>query len=219
MIRPDVMFYGASVPKICIAMAYFEANPDAAENLDPQVERELQLVIKRSDNELAAKYSQLVGLENIRKMLESKRYRLYDPDHGGGLWCGKHYGIDEPRSGDPLNDLSHGATVRQCLRYYLMLEQGRLVSATACAKLKAIFAAPELEFHQKDFVRGLEGREVTILRKGGLWEDWHLDTARIRHGERVYLLAGMTRHPRGEEYLAEMAAAIDEMLCGRQAHP
>jgi hypothetical protein len=216
LIQPDTMFYGASVPKICIVMAYFATHPEAATRLDPQVERELQLVLKRSDNELAAKYSQLVGLEKIQEMLQSKRYRFYDQDRGGGFWCGKHYGNAEPRLGDPVHDHSHGATVRQCLRYYLMLEQGRLVSAAVCAKLKEIFAAPELEFHNDRFVRGLNGRDVTIIRKSGLWEDWHLDTARVQHGDRVYLLAGMVRHPEGEEYLAEVSRAIDDVLCGPQ---
>ncbi len=94
LVRPDVTFYGASVPKIAIVFAYFAKNPEAARDLDPQVERELQLVIKRSDNDLAAKYSQLVGLDFIQKLLTSKEYRLYDEEHGGGLWCGKHYGVD-----------------------------------------------------------------------------------------------------------------------------
>ncbi|MFH1745637.1 MAG: N-acetylmuramoyl-L-alanine amidase-like domain-containing protein [Planctomycetota bacterium] len=213
LVRPDEMFYAASVPKICILAAYFQEHPEAATNLDPQVERELQLVIKRSDNELAAKYSQLIGLETIQEMLQSKHYRFYDPDHGGGLWCGKHYGIAEPRYGDPQHDHSHGATVRQCLRYYLMLEQGRLVSAAACAKMKQIFAAPDLEFHDTNFVNGLKGRDVDILRKSGQWEDWHLDTARIQHGRRVYLLAGMVHHPDGQKYLSRMAAAVDNLLC------
>ena len=216
LVQPDEMFYGASVPKICIVMAYFDEHPEAATKLDPDVERELQLVIKRSDNELAAKYSQLVGIEKIQKLIQSPRYHFYDKDHGGGLWCGKHYGVAEPRYGDPLHDHSHGATVRQCLRYYLMLEQGNLVSAAASARLKQIFAAPNLEFHNESFVRGLNGRDLTIIRKGGTWEDWHLDTARVQHGDRLYLLAGMTEHPQGAEYLARMAAAIDDTLCGPQ---
>jgi hypothetical protein len=212
LIRPDQMFYGASVPKICIAAAYFETHPDAVDQLDPDVERELQLMIKRSSNELAAKYSQLVGLDKIQEWLTSERYRFYDAEHGGGLWCGKHYGHPEPRIGDPVGDFSHAATVRQCLRYYLLLEQGRLVSAAASARLKQIFAAPLLEFHNDGFVRGLNGRPVTILRKDGLWEDWHLDTARVQHDDQLYLMAGMVHHPRGEEYLARMAAAVDEVI-------
>ncbi len=219
MVRSDQMDYAASVPKICTLLAYFETHPEAASDLDPAVQRELERMIKISDNEMAAKYSQLVGLETIQKILESDKYKLYDRQHGGGLWVGKHYGVAEPRIGDPLLDHSHAATVRQCLRYYLLMEQGKLVSPAASAKMKEIFAAPLLDTHPHNFVDGLRHRNVTMIRKSGEWEDWHLDTARIEHGERVYLLAGMTHHPKGQEYLAALAAAADDLLCGPSPMP
>ena len=47
-------------------------------------------MIKRSDNDLAAKYSQLVGLETIQKLQRSEQYRLYDPkNHSLSLMMGK----------------------------------------------------------------------------------------------------------------------------------
>jgi beta-lactamase class A len=214
LVRPDAMFYGASVPKLCILLGYFETHPEAAESLDPEVERELGLMIKRSSNEIAAKYSQLIGLERLQAIVQSDRHRLYDPERGGGLWCGKHYGVDAPRRGDPLRDLSHAATVRQCLRFYLLLEQGRLVNPAASRRMREVFASPLLEFHDDAFVAGLKGRDVAVLRKNGLWEDWHLDTARVEHAGRVYLLAAMAHHPRGREYLARLAAAVDDLVCG-----
>ncbi len=214
LINADQIFYGASVPKICIVLAYLDQHPEYADNMPADIERELELVIKRSDNDLAAKYSRLVGLDNIQELLQSKRYQFYDADHGGGLWCGKHYGQAEPRVCDPVGDHSHAATVRQCLRYYLMLEQGLLVNAAVSARLKQIFAAPELEYIDSKFVRGLAGRDVDILRKSGTWEDWHLDTARVINGKHLYLITGMTHHPKGAEYLAQMAAAIDDLICG-----
>ncbi len=216
--QPDALFYGASVPKIAIVMAYFDKFPDAATNLDPHVQRELELVLKRSDNELAAKYSQIVGLDHIQKLLESKPYRFYDKEHGGGIWCGKHYGVAEPRIGDPIGDHSHAVTTRQCLRYMLMLEQGRLVSAEASATIKRLFSAPSLEFHDHNFITGLKGRRAVVLRKSGTWEEWHLDVARVQAEGRLYLIAGATRHARGQEYLARMAAAIDDAL-GAQPPP
>ncbi|MBK9119213.1 MAG: DUF1460 domain-containing protein [Phycisphaerales bacterium] len=219
LVRPDEMFYGASVPKIIIAGAYFAKYPEAAATLDPETERELELMIKRSSNELAAKYSQLIGLEFLQSFVQSPEYRFYDAERGGGLWCGKHYGLDAPRNGDPLHDHSHGATVRQCLRYYLLMEQGKLVSATASARLKRIFAAPALDFHSHNFVGGLRGRHLTLLRKSGQWEDWHLDTARVQHGDLLYLLAAMVHHPRGQEYLAALAAGVDDLLGGSRSAP
>ena len=211
-IRPDAMFYGASVPKIAILLAYFEQDPTRLETLTPQTQRELELMIKRSDNALAAKYSQLVGLEFIQRLVQSDQYNFYDRAAGGGIWLGKHYGIDEPRIGDPLMNHSHAATVRQCLRYFLMLEQGRLGGVQVSEKIRQIFRAPALDFHNEDFVRGLRGRDLTLIRKHGLWEDWHLDVARVEREARnqAYLIAGAVRHPRGEEYLAGMAALLDD---------
>jgi hypothetical protein len=213
-VRPDDEFYGASVPKIVIVLAYFAKHPEAADQLDSQTAHELGMVLKRSDNELAAKYSQLVGLPFIQDLLTSERYAFYDAEQGGGLWCGKHYNIDEPCTVDPVKGHAHAATVRQCLRYYLLLEQGKLVSPGASARIKQLFASPQLEFHDNRFVRALSGRPVTILRKSGEWEDWQLDTARVQHGERAYVIAGMAHHARGAEYLTEMAAAVDSLLCG-----
>lgn len=212
-VGPDRLFYGASVPKIAIVGAYLAGvGPD----ISAEVERELELILKRSDNELAAKYSQIVGLEAIQKWLQSPDVGLWDPNVGG-LWCGKHYGVETPRIGDPIGDNSHAMTVRACLRFYLLMEQGKLANARVSARLKQLFAAPRLEFHNKDFIRGLNGRGAHVLRKSGLWEEWQLDTARVHAGDRLYLLAGATRHPRGGEYLAKMAAAIDSLLGGTDA--
>jgi D-alanyl-D-alanine dipeptidase len=214
MIRPDTMFYAASVPKICILLAYFETHPEAIANLPDDVRRELGRMIKVSDNQMAAKYGAIVGIEKVQEILSDKKYKLYDQERQTGMWYGKHYAKGKPRIGDPVHDYSHGATVRQCLRFYLMLEQGRLVSGPACERMREIFAAPELELGERKFVAGLQGRDLSLIRKSGAWKDWHLDTARVAHGDKVYLLAGMTHHPQGAKYLSEMASRVDELLCG-----
>jgi D-alanyl-D-alanine dipeptidase len=212
MVNPDRMFYAASVPKIAILLGYFAKYPERATDLPADVRRELGHMIKVSDNALAAKYGQLVGMEQVQDTLQAKRYRFYDPKAQTGMWYGKHYTRDSPRAGDPVHDYSHAATVRQCLRFYLMMEQGRLVSGPASARMREIFAAPELEHTAGKFVKGLQGRRLTLVRKSGTWENWHLDTARVDHGDAVYLLVGMAHHQRGAEYLAEMAAALDDHL-------
>lgn len=219
MIRPDAMFYGASVPKIAILLAYFEQDPSRAESIPADVKRELELMIKRSSNEKAAKYSQLVGLDFIQKTLRSDKYRFYDEKTGGGIWCGKHYGIDQPRIGDPIADHSHAVTIRQCLRFYLMMEQGRLVNANVCNKIRELFSAPDVQFHNDRFVLGLNGRDVRMIRKSGEWENWHLDTASVRAADRTYVICGATHHERGREYLAQMATRVDQMLSGSPAPP
>ena len=219
MINGDAMFYGASVPKIAIVLEYLRQHPEFVAAPDPTVMRELQRVIKRSDNELAAKYARLAGLDNIQQMLQSDDYQLYDKDHGGGLWCGKYYGSPTPRKGDPLKDLSHAATVRQCLRWYLMLEQDRLGSPALCSRLREILTAPWLDFHDDNFVAGLKGMSLTLIRKNGLWEDWHLDTARVALSDGPVLLAGIVHHAEGSAYLRRMARGlISEMSQQDKAH-
>jgi N-acetylmuramoyl-L-alanine amidase len=212
MIRPDAIFYGASVPKIAILLTYFETHPEAAVSLSPEISQELGLMIKQSDNALAAKYSEQVGLETIRDVLTSPRYAFYDKRHGGGLWMGKHYSKDSRRLLDPVGEHSHAATVRQCLRYYLMLEQGRLVSPQASQVMRDIFASPDIEHLDTYFVKGLHDRAATILRKSGTWEDWRHDTAIIEHDGQRYILVGLTEHPHGEAYLEGLAAKVAELM-------
>ncbi len=218
MIDGDSMFYGASVPKIAIVLEYLRQHPEFVKSPDPTVMRELQRVIKRSDNELAAKYGRLADIDRIQQMLQSSEFLLYDNAHGGGLWCGKYYGSPEPRTGDPLEDLSHAATVRQCLRYYLMMEQDRLVSPEISARLREIFAAPWLELHDDNFAAGLKGMNATLIRKNGLWEDWHLDTARVALPDGPVLLAGIAHHPQGQQYLKRMARDLIMALDQSVAH-
>jgi N-acetylmuramoyl-L-alanine amidase len=212
MIRPNAMFYAASVPKIAILLAYFYENPEAATDLDPVIEEELGRMIKQSDNALAAQFSEELGLITIAYVLENRRYRFYDKKRGGGLWMGKHYSKSEERLRDPLKNLSHAATVRQCLRFYLMLEQGRLISPEASARMKGIFASPSLDPVESKFVKGLAGTGATILRKSGTWKDHHLDTALIEHDGRCFILVGLTEHPRGAEYLERLAVEVDRLL-------
>jgi beta-lactamase class A len=110
---------------------------------------------------------------------------------------------------------SHAATVRQLLRFYLLLEQGKLVSLTASAEMREIFASPEIAHLNDRFVKGLAGRGVNVRRKSGWWETWSHDTAVVTGPGRHYVLVAMTHHPKGATYLEELAAAADDVLMGR----
>lgn len=210
LLNPDKIDYAASVPKIAILLAYFQRHPEAAAKLDATTRHELGLMIKVSDNAMAAKYSRLLGLKEIQQVLAG--YHFYDAAHGGGLWMGKHYGKGGERYGDPLTNNSHAATVRQLLRYYLLLEQERLVSADASRTMREIFTSPDIAHLNDKFVKGLAGRDVQILRKAGWWEDWFHDTAIVTGPGRHYIIAAMTHHPRGDDYLEGFAKAVDETL-------
>lgn len=215
MIHPDRIDYAASVAKVGILLAYFQLHPEAATQLEPQTRHELGLMAKLSSNEMAAKYSRQMGLRQIQGVLNS--YHFYDTNHGGGIWVGKHYGGGGERIGDPLSDNSHAATVRQLLRYFLLLEQGKLVSPAASKTLRAIFASPDLPHDPIKFVKGLAGRDVQIIRKWGTWENWFHDTAVITGPGRHYILVALTRHPKGDDYLVALAKAVDDLLAAGPA--
>jgi beta-lactamase class A len=210
MLHPDREEYAASVPKIGILLAYFDLHPEAASTLDPQTARELGLMAKASSNEMAAKYSREMGLKQVQSVLN--KYGFYDANRGGGIWVGKHYGRSDERYGSPVADNSHAATVRQLLRFYLLLEQGRLISPQASAAMRRIFESPDIPHDNIKFVKALADRPVDIIRKWGSWEDWLHDTAVVKGEGRYYLLVGLTRHPKGDEYLEGLAQSVDNLL-------
>src|SRR2546426_9787722 len=76
MIHPDRGEYAASVPEIGILLAYFQLHPQAATNLGGQTRHQLGLMVKVSDNEMASKFSQEMGLRQIQEILNS--YHFYD---------------------------------------------------------------------------------------------------------------------------------------------
>jgi beta-lactamase class A len=213
MIHPDRIEYAASVPKVGILLAYFQLHPEAATNLALQTRHELGLMAKASNNEMATKFSQQIGLKQIQQILDTQGF--YDQDHGGGIWVGKHYGKSDERYVDPVGGHSHAATVRQLLRYFLLLEQGKLVSPQSSKTMRDIFASPEIPHDQIKFVKGLAGRDVQIIRKWGSWQDWLHDTAVITGPGRHYILVALTKHKQGDAYLADLAKAVDDLISGK----
>ncbi|HEV2693615.1 MAG TPA: serine hydrolase [Verrucomicrobiae bacterium] len=213
MIHPDREEYAASVAKVGILLAYFQLHPAAATNLDATTRHELGLMAKASDNEMAAKYSHLMGLKQVQAVLNADGF--YDASRGGGIWVGKHYGRDTERYGDPVGDNSHAATVRMLLRYFLMLEQGKLVSPAASKTMREIFESPEIPHDDIKFVKGLQGRHVSIIRKWGTWENWLHDSAVVTGGGRHYIIVALTQHPKGDEYLVELAQRVDDLMVGK----
>jgi beta-lactamase class A len=210
MLHPDRMEYAASVAKVGILLAYFHLHPEADQHLDPATRHELALMTKISSNDAAARFSQQMGLHEIQAVLNA--YHFYDANRGGGIWVGKHYGLTGERLGDPLGDNSHAATVRQLLRFYLLLEQGKLVSPATSKAMRAIFASPEIPHDNIKFVKGLAGHNVQIIRKWGSWEDWLHDTAVVTGPGRHYILVALTHQPQGDQYLEDLAPTVDDWL-------
>jgi beta-lactamase class A len=213
MIHPDRIEYAASVAKVGILLAYFQLHPDAAAQMDAATEHELGLMIKASSNEMAAKYSRAMGLREIQQVLNDQGF--YDAAHGGGIWVGKHYGPNSERIGDPVANHSHAATVRQLLRFYWLLSRDQLVSPAASQKMRAIFLSPDIPHDDHKFVKALTGRGLTILRKWGTYQDWLHDSAIIEGPKRRYVLVALTHHPKGDDYLEDLAREVDDLMARR----
>lgn len=207
LVRPDRHDYAASVAKIGILYAWFRLYPETVSSLPPEIRHELGLMAKASSNTAAARFSREMGLANIQQVLNEAGF--FDETHGG-LWVGKHYGPGPERRPDPLGGHSHGATVRQVMRFFIQLELGQLLSPEASTLMREIFLSPEVPHDDIKFVKALKGRDVEILRKWGTWQQWQHDAAVVKGDHRHYVLVGMTRHPNGDAYLVDLAREIDD---------
>jgi hypothetical protein len=93
-----------------------------------------------------------------------------------------------------------------------MLEQGKLVSPAASKTMQDIFASPDIPHDNIKFVKGLAARDVQIIRKWGTWQDWRHDAAVVTGGGRHYIIVALTKHPKGDDYLVDLAKAVDDLM-------
>lgn len=211
LINGNAMLYAASLPKIAILFGAFERIREGSMRLDAATREELTQMIRYSSNRAASAVLDRVGMDYLAELLQSPRYRLYDADLNGGLWVGKPYGRATALKRDPLHNLSHGATPLQVLRFYYLLETGRLVSPGFSREMKAILGRPGI--HHK-FVKGIEqiDPQAAIYRKSGTWRQWHADSAIIERDGRRYIAVALAQDPRGSHWLSRLVVAMDGLI-------
>jgi hypothetical protein len=132
-------------------------------------------MIRNSSNPAATAILNQVGIAELTVILQSDRFRLYDPEFNGGLWVGKDYSGGLVWKRDPLHNISHGATAMQVARFYYLLATDRLVSPELGKEMREILSKTSI--HHK-FVRGLkkthsvnlENSEVLKIIKKNLLE-------------------------------------------------
>ncbi len=96
-------------------------------------------MIRESSMPEAGEYARRVGLIRLREIAESDKHRLYVPKVGG-LWHGRlFHGHSGPAYRDPVGNLTHGVTARQAMRFYWLMDHGRLVSPEASDRMRSIF--------------------------------------------------------------------------------
>ncbi len=122
------MVYAASLPKIAILLGALVEAERGRFALDTEHVAAMTNMIRFSSNEDATRVLKWVGEGRLLDILQSERFRLYDPAGGGGLWVGKGYGKDEAYQRDPVRNLSHGATAYQVARLYYLLANNALLT-------------------------------------------------------------------------------------------
>lgn len=210
------MMYAASLPKIAILLGAFHKAGERRQPLSDADIDELTRMIRVSSNTAASSALERVGMDYLAEVLQSRRYRLYDPALNGGLWVGKPYGPAPASRRDPLHNLSHGATAYQVARFYYLLETGQLVSPQASRQMKEILGSPAI--HHK-FVAGLEQvfPEARIYRKSGSWRTYHADSALVERAGRRYIAVGLANDPHGGEWLRRLIVALDGVVFGQRS--
>ncbi len=211
-INPNEMMYAASLPKIAILLGAFDRISKGEMALDDRTLKKLKEMIRNSSNKAATEMLNRVGKDYLTELLQSSRYRLYDPDKNGGLWVGKDYGRSPAYDRDPLHNLSHGATAYQVARFYYLLETGQLVSPELSQLMKSILGNPAIE-HK--FVKGLKKvhPKSRIYRKSGTWKQYHSDSAIVEHHGRRYIAVALAKSPHGDRWLTDLIVALDKLVC------
>ena len=216
-VNPNEMMYAASLPKIAILLGAFEKIASGEMDLDAETLEKLKQMIRNSSNPAATEILHRVGKDYLAELLQSPRYRLYDPEKNGGLWVGKDYAKAPVWKRDPLHNLSHGATALQVARFYYLLETGQLVSPEISRLMKSILADPAIE-HK--FVKGLKEiqPDSEIYRKSGTWGPYHSDSAIVEHHGRRYIAVALAKSARGERWLQKLIVALDGIICPPEIH-
>ncbi len=211
-VNGNVMMYAASLPKIAILLATYASLEDGSLVESEEVRNDLADMIRVSSNSAATRLIDRVGLAKIQAVLKNPAYGFYDEKRGGGLWVGKRYAKSGKRIGDPLHNISHGATATQVCRFFYLLDAGRLVSPERSEQMLRDLSDPRL--HHK-FVSQIEERapNAKLFRKSGTWKQWHSDAIMVRGTRwRDYILVGMVESQDGESILRQVLPAIEEII-------
>jgi beta-lactamase class A len=211
-INGNRMMYAASLPKIAILLAAHVSFEDGSLEETDAIRQDLSDMIRVSSNAAATRAMDAIGMTKIEAVMRDPQFGFYDETRGGGLWVGKHYASTGPRRGDPLFDISHGATVTQVCRFYYQLAKGHLINPERSARMLEDLSDPGI--HHK-FVAAIEQRapRARIFRKSGTWQNWHSDSALVQGPQwRNYILVALVESPDGESILRELLPAVEEIL-------
>lgn len=211
-VNGNEMMYAASLPKIAILLTVYASFEDGSLEETDEVHELLGKMIRVSSNSAATALIDMVSMDKIQRVLQDPKQGLYDEKRGGGLWVGKRFASAGPRKGDPMHNISHGATATQVCRFFYLAATGRLINAHRSQQMLADLADPHL--HHK-FVSQIEERApgAKMYRKSGTWKQWHADAIMVNGTYwRDYVLVALVESERGESIIRQVLPAIEELI-------
>lgn len=212
LVNGHEMIYAASLPKIAILLGAAVALEEGSMVMDAALEQDLHDMIRVSCNECATRVLDRIGREELLSILQSPTYHFYDQEKGGGLWVGKPYGPESAYKRDPLEQISHAATVYQAARFYYLLDRRELVSPAQSRMMLETLANPGID-HK--FVKGLAVYEdLELFRKSGSWKQYHADSALVVGDNLRYIVVALVEDPEGSAILARLAPRLHQLVGG-----
>ena len=211
-VNGNQMMYAASLPKIAILLTAYASFEDGSLAETAAIHQDLQDMIRVSNNAAATRTLDAVGMDKIEQVMRDPRFGFYDEKRGGGLWVGKRYAASGIRHGDPLFNVSHGATVTQVARFYYLLANGRLINEQRSQQMLADLSDPGI--HHK-FVAEIEKRapRAKIFRKSGTWHQYHSDSVLVQGTDwRDYILVALVESEDGEAILRGLVPVAEDIL-------
>jgi beta-lactamase class A len=209
--NPDLMLYAASLPKVAIVFGAVVEIQAGTLEFDEETHAQLVNMVRKSSNEDASAVLSKVGIERLGAILRDERHgKLYDPEHGGGLWVGRSYDGSPVWQRDPLHGISHGASAMQVARLYYGWLNATLVDSRYLPLFREIFGNPGLKHN---FVKGLSEREgVRIYRKSGTWKNTRADSAVVERDDLTYVAVGIYSVPEGTQALVAGIEVVDDLM-------
>lgn len=211
-VNGNKMMYAASLPKIAILLSVYVSMEDGSLPETDAIHEDLGNMIRVSSNAAASRLIDQVGMKKIQNVLKDPQFGFYDESRGGGLWVGKRYAKSGPRIGDPMHNISHGASATQVCRFFYLLASGKLISPERSAMMLADLSDPKL--HHK-FVSPIEDRapSARLFRKSGTWSVYHSDAIMVQGSRwRDYILVGLVESEHGETILRQVLPAVEELI-------
>ena len=214
-VNGDQLMYAASLPKIAVLLAAFEKIAQGKMDYDDETRELMESMIQRSDNAAATALMHRVGKKYIARVLLSPRYRLYDPEHNGGLWVGKDYAKAGVWKRDPMNNLAHAATALQVARFYYLLYTEQLVTPKYSKEMKEVMSGAHLP-HK--FVGALQrlAPPFFFMRKSGSWRTYHSDSALVERGRgrsrRAYIAVALANDDEGGDWMGQLIVELDGIM-------